>query len=309
MSIRPTELGWKGIVLLTSLGVAFFAAAYSNPFFLILVFCTTLGLLGAAWTVANLRGLRVEVPPSLLVAAGQDATLPVTVRVPGARAAFAVEVDVTLAAFGCATAAIDVARGRIDVSVPLPPLGRGVYAVHEVTLVTRFPFGMFAVRQRLPVACELAAHPRILDAAALRAAGGGTDGDDDRPTRRGRRGSSLRGLRPFRTGDAPGDVHWKATARRGAPVVKEREPEGAEAAAAVVVDLRATGEALEEALSRAATSLVRAVEQRKSIRFAAQGLTCTVRDRRTLARALHFLAGATALPADAPPPRPGVARA
>ncbi|MFO1076935.1 MAG: DUF58 domain-containing protein [Planctomycetota bacterium] len=288
MRVRPTELGWKGILLLVALTVAFYAAAYSNPFFLILVFCAVLGGLGAVWTAANLRGLGLELPRTLTIAAGAEHALPAVVDAGPRHRAFALELQLQVGGALCTTARAAVVAGRTQLSATLPPLPRGVHAVGTARFASRFPFGLFVASRDVAADLELVVHPRLLDA---RACPTGDVAGDGRQGQRGGRGTVVRSLRPFRGGDSVGDVHWKATARRGAPVVKEREPEAA-AGFHVALDLRLQGDAFERELSRAATLLVRAVATGRPARLGARGLDLAVRDQKGLARALRWLATA-----------------
>ncbi len=134
---------------------------------------------------------------------------------------------------------------------------RGVYPLEGVVLATSFPFGLFRKERDVDLPGEVVVWPRTdrrvrdphpagrrtlaTDRALAGAAGGRGD---------------FRGLRPYRPGDDPRDVHWRTTARVGAPTVREferdrsralwlclelRAPEGdaAEAAAETVAALAA----------------------------------------------------------------------
>ena len=104
MGIRPTELGIKGILLLSALVVAFLAASYSNLFFLIVVFCGVLGALGLWWTVRNPRGVRVAVLDAPFAPAGTERQLVISISNPRKAATF----DVGLA--------VDVDGSRIELA-------------------------------------------------------------------------------------------------------------------------------------------------------------------------------------------------
>ena len=57
----PTALGWRGAAFYVTLVGAFFAAPYSNLFFLLLSFLTLLSLLNVWWTTRNFKGVTAEV--------------------------------------------------------------------------------------------------------------------------------------------------------------------------------------------------------------------------------------------------------
>ena len=55
--MRPTRFGLHGLVFYAAMLGAFFAAPYSNLFFLLLGFLTLLGLLGGVAAARNLSGV------------------------------------------------------------------------------------------------------------------------------------------------------------------------------------------------------------------------------------------------------------
>ncbi|MBL8755869.1 MAG: DUF58 domain-containing protein [Planctomycetes bacterium] len=306
MRFRPTDLGWKGLMLLAALVAAFLATAYSNLFFLLLVFSGGLGGLGLAWTFTNLRGLvptHVEVPIS---PAGQPR--PVHVRLRGSRRGHAaVHIALRLPDRIVDVATADTVGSDTLVAGTLPELPRGLVAATAVRLTTTFPFGLFVATREHRVPIEIVTTPA---AATPGQAGGSTDAAGELTAPAGSRGSTIRELRPFRTGDSLGDVHWKASARRGTAVVKERERQQ-DRSTTLVVDRRCTADVLEATLSATMAWVDAATTGAGSLRVVSQGADHRIgdgtRDTRELAR---FLAGASTLPADAPPPPavPGAVR-
>jgi uncharacterized protein (DUF58 family) len=296
--VRPTELGWKGLLLLAALVAAFLATAYSNLFFLLLVFSGGLGGLGLLWTWTNLRGL---VPTHVDVPDGPAGTpRPVHVRLHGKlRGHRAVRIALCLPEGIVPVADADELAAETRVAGTLPARDRGIVAIAAVRLTTTFPFGLFVVGRQQHVPAEIVTTPSAANTAANRAAG---DNAGDALANRGARSSTIRELRPFRTGDALGDVHWKATARRGSAVVKERERQH-DRTTTVVLDRRTDVATLETALATTMAWVEAACTGNGSLRVLSQGADHRVgdgaRDTTALAR---FLAGATVLPDDAPPP-------
>jgi uncharacterized protein (DUF58 family) len=297
--VRPTELGWKGLVLLGALVGAFLATAYSNTFFLMLMFCGALGVLACAWTATNVRGLdvvRVDVP---FAAAGDRRVVHVQLRARRERRdiAIALRVGKDLVPVG----AMAVVDGVTELRGELPSRARGVESVHAVRVTSRFPLGLFAAHVDLPWTAEIVTPPAPAAgaAAAAEAAAAG-----DHLATRGTRSASVQELRPFRSGDALGDVHWKATARRGTPVVVERE-RLIEHGLALVIDRRCAPEQLEHALAVAAAHEVAARERGTLLRVASQGASFAIaRDRTATQRLQRWLADARVAPDDAgDPPR------
>jgi uncharacterized protein (DUF58 family) len=148
---------------------------------------------------------------------------------------------------------------------------RGVYPLETVTLSTSFPFGLFIKERDVDVPGEVVVWPRT-----------------DRPVREprpagervrqtgevfagsaGARGE-YRGLRPYRAGDDPRDVHWRTTARVGHPVVREYERDRSRALW-LCLDLRAVeGEMAETAVEIAAAVAAAAVRRGDAFGLATQ---------------------------------------
>ena len=114
-------------------------------------------------------------------------------------------------------------RGRLE--LPLPSLRRGILRIDRVRLTSSYPFGLFRTWTwvHLPIEVLVYPHPH---------------GSLPRPITSGRQtGASSRGgsgldewmgLRPFRDGDSPRQVDWKAYAREAPLMVKEYSPAGAD---------------------------------------------------------------------------------
>jgi len=100
----------------------------------------------------------------------------------------------------------------------------GLHPVGPVQICTADPLGLFHSRRLLSVIEDFAVFPQVYDVAGLAELGA-------RPSlipqehSAGRPGQSLLplGVREYRAGDDPRRIHWPATARRGALMVKELE--------------------------------------------------------------------------------------
>ncbi|MGI9189339.1 MAG: DUF58 domain-containing protein [Longimicrobiaceae bacterium] len=103
---------------------------------------------------------------------------------------------------------------------------RGAHALGDVHLRVRGPLGLVWREQRIPRADPLSVQPgieglrrqRLLGLRRLRDAG-------VRATRERGEGGSWESLREYVRGDDPRGIDWKATARRGEPMVRLREAE------------------------------------------------------------------------------------
>ena len=100
----------------------------------------------------------------------------------------------------------------------------GVYTVGPLTLSTSDPFGLFHAERGVPDVAPFAVFPRVWPVAGIEKLGARPSLSPQELTL-ARSGQSLAylGVRDFRPGDDLRRIHWPATARRGAPAVKEHE--------------------------------------------------------------------------------------
>ena len=310
MTIRPTPLAWKAAAFSALLVTGFFAAPYQNLFFLLLVFLGALGVLGVWWTLLNARGIRGTVDPMPPFEAGSSASF--TARLTAARGRHTqLRVVLEFSARGgtvLATAAvpvIDAASGsqggrETTAAGDLAALPRGVHIVTRAWVETTYPFGILRVRRALAAPAEIVVHPAP---APLHAApGGGLAALAGAPGGAG--ADQPAGVRDWRDGDEVRRIHWRATARRGRPVVTDHDAlagDGLE----IVLDRRCAPDELEAALSIAAALVLAARDLKERLTVHTQG------DSRTFGpghapfgECLRLLAGAECVAADGPPPPP-----
>lgn len=147
---------------------------------------------------------------------------------------------------------------------------RGVYPLEAVSISTSFPFGLFRKERWVPLPGEVVVWPRS-DRVVPEPRTGGERvhrGGHALAGAAGARGE-YRGLRPYRPGDDPRDVHWRSTARMNEPVVREFERDRAEILW-VCLDLRVPpGHAAEEAAELAASVAASALRQGRPVGLAA----------------------------------------
>jgi uncharacterized protein (DUF58 family) len=159
------------------------------------------------------------------------------------------------------------AAGRAETVWP----ARGVFPLETLTLSTSFPFGLFIKERDVDVPGEAVVWPRadrsVRDprpsGQRVRRSGEAFAGNA------GARGE-YRGLRPYRPGDDPRDVHWKTTARVGHPVIREYERDRSRALW-LCLDLRAPdGDSAETAVEIAASLAAAAVRRGDAFGLATQ---------------------------------------
>ena len=151
---------------------------------------------------------------------------------------------------------------------------RGIYPLGTVTISTSFPFGLFYKERDVELPGELVIWPRhdltlrtaapgagksrALGVALTRAAG--TRGD-------------YRGLREYRHGDDPKDIHWRSSARFVNPVVREYDRDTSESLW-ICLDLAGEpGDPAEGVIEIAASLAARAEAEGKRFGLVAGGRT------------------------------------
>lgn len=151
---------------------------------------------------------------------------------------------------------------------------RGVFPLTAVTISTSFPFGLFRKTRTLEAPGELVIWPRTDRKLRPPSTGGGRSplGGALRVGATGPRGE-YRGLRGYRPGDDPRDIHWRTSARLGTPMVKEYEENRGETLW-VCLDTRGeAGDRAEDAVETAASLVARAFREGRRFGLSAPGVS------------------------------------
>ena len=98
---------------------------------------------------------------------------------------------------------------------------RGRYRLENVSLVTRFPFGLFEKSRRIDDETEVTVYPAGTDASDWVSTVWSAFGEV--PSNRRGLGQDFFGLREYQPGEDRRRIHWKSSARRGDLVVRENE--------------------------------------------------------------------------------------
>jgi uncharacterized protein (DUF58 family) len=101
---------------------------------------------------------------------------------------------------------------------------RGLHRLVGLRLSTRFPFGLLRRSIDVDSAVDLLVYPALIPATAPALASGLAQLGEQQSLARARSGD-FHGLRELRPGDDPRDIHWRTSARRGRPFVREFEEE------------------------------------------------------------------------------------
>ena len=238
--------------LLVTLGVGVAAVnTGNNLLYLAVSLNLSLILLSGVLSEGTLRHVTLKVRLASEAFAGGGAFLAVTCSAEAKRFPGISLVAILRAGVDSATVRFpDIAPGTSATRVvPFRPSLRGEVDSIHASLSTRFPFSLFEKSVELDVPARILVYPRPSPPA--------TRGEDlpvaapsGRPFLSGRAGAFPRGVREHLPADPVRDIHWKATARRGRWMVKEREGE-ATPAIDLWVEESGTQEAFEDRLSDA----------------------------------------------------------
>jgi uncharacterized protein (DUF58 family) len=281
VKLRPTGLGIKAGLFYALVVLVYFAASYSNLFFLLLCFATSLGVCALVGTVRNLVGADAVVAPIDPLPVG---TTP-RVRVEFTGRPTAARVQIRLESG-------DLLAG---------PLPRGIHPVQSAQLVSRWPLGLFRGCVDLEPLEPIVVYPAPISPGEE--GGAGVAGGEEGVPQAADGMMQPSSLREYRPGDSMRRIHWRAMARRGVPVVAEWEAgcgEGYE----FLIDLRCEDEALERALGRIAGFAQKAREEKVPLTLHTQDVVETYgANHRSWHELWRYLAAVRRMPAQsiAPP--------
>lgn len=259
--LRVTRWGWIFVVGSLVIGLA---AIPTGNNLLFLMLGAMLGLITVSgWlSETTIRDLAVRRRVPRGAVAGEPARITYEVRSRKRKLpSFSVEVGeqgYPVRAFVASVGPGETVLGRAEAVWPR----RGVYGLNALTIATSFPFGLFRKERDVEIPDELVVWPRTdRPVRELPTAGGRPQPGSRIPLGAAGARGEYRGLRDFRTGDDPRDVHWKSTARRGSPVVREYERE-ASRAVWFCLDLRDGGSEDAELRVEIAAALIQRATQR-----------------------------------------------
>ncbi len=224
--VRLTKAGWywTGVVI-ALVGIALF----KNINLLLLMGCFVLVLLVVNWLQVR-RSLRritlgVDVPEGVHAISSCRANVVISNQ--SRRSLFRLDVALTWAGVTSITQTTSVmAKGHIAQIHTLHPKHRGMVESARLELRHGYPFGLVEAVRRTDVSCQSWVYPSCGDLELerlLRRLKGKVviRGQRRLTVRHLSEGTDIHGLRPFRAGDSPRWIHWRTTARIGAPMVRE----------------------------------------------------------------------------------------
>ena len=219
--ILPTRGGLAFAALLFVMLLA--GLNYTNSLALLLTFLlAAFALVVMQLCHRNLLGLRVGAVHAPAVFAQRPATLFLTLS----NGSDADRLRVEAGLEGAPTASADVpARGRRQLAIALAPRARGVLQIGRVRVATAHPFGLFRAWTWVHTPIELIVYPVAAGSLPMPTHSAHKPGTR---ARGGSEGDEWLGLRPFRDGDSPRQVDWKAYAREAPLLVKVYQPTASE---------------------------------------------------------------------------------
>jgi len=272
----PTREGWWFLAATLLVGAAAIDAGI-NLYFLTFGMMLCLLAAGIALSELGLAGLRVRrvLPPA--IHAGTPYLMGIALenrkrRLPS----FSIEVEDLIDGRPIEKRCyfLKLPAGRLQETAYRNTMARrGCYRLSGFRLATKFPFGLVPRARIVADADELCVYPALIRApdSLLRGLPAHpAPGRSFAPSRQG----EFRGLRAFRPGDDPRDIHWRSSARRGLPLLREKEDEQTRGVTVILdndPDAAADPAAFERAVSEAAGICVELVQRGFSVGLAVRG--------------------------------------
>jgi uncharacterized protein (DUF58 family) len=234
----PTREGWWFLLLTLVVGAA---AVNAGVNLLFLVFGMMIFLILASGVLSELclRGLEVTRRPPGSIHAGSPYLMGIAVRNRKTRLpTFSLEVEDLVAEKPVDRRCyyLKLPAGRVQETAYRNTLSRRGY--HQLTgfrLSTRFPFGLIRKSRDVDAPMRLLVYPALVNVPDQLISGQRAEEGRRQMKSPSRRGDFY-GLREFRAGDDPRDIHWRASARRGRLFLRESEDESSRTLTVVLED-------------------------------------------------------------------------
>jgi len=110
---------------------------------------------------------------------------------------------------------------------------RGLHDFIGFRISTRFPFGLIRKSRDIEVPTQVLVYPALVPVDALHLEGGMTQQNTSNTTRQSRAGQ-WSGMRDYRPGDDPRQIHWRSSAKRRRLLVRESEEESGKRAVVIL---------------------------------------------------------------------------
>jgi uncharacterized protein (DUF58 family) len=297
-TLRPTRAGWVFFAFTLGVGLAALNTG-NNLLYMIHALLLSFLALSGVLSESALRGIRVRriLPAELVAERSSQIALELAndqPRIP----AFAIVVEDFVASVGDAHEATGRAfalriepGARETRSYGFVPRRRGALAFSGVRVSTRFPFGLFSKAMWVDLPHAALVYP-ALDPLDVR---GGRAGEPRHAEQTGGSGGTApeaAGLRAYAPGDAFRRIHWRASLRRDALMIREPEQDRRrEVTIRLATRGVSPGEAFERDVRRAASEVAAHLAAGERVALHSDGATFLPGDgARHRAQLLAYLA-------------------
>jgi uncharacterized protein (DUF58 family) len=219
--VLPTRAGYGFALLLILMLVA--GLNYANSLALFFTF-----FLGGFTLVVmhqchrNMLGTQLLIADAQPTFAQHPGTLHLTFENPATNARFRIAAGVDKDP----TTATDLpARGRNQILLSVPAPKRGIVHLDRIHLITTHPFGLFRTWTWVHAPIQMLVYPQPRGLLPMPTGAGNKSGTTSLADAGA---DEWMGLRPFRDGDSPRQVDWKAYAREAPLLVKEYSAQASE---------------------------------------------------------------------------------
>ncbi len=235
MIVPSQRMLWAALIAGVPLAaVAGLAPAWSLPCALALGAAAAIAIGDAVFALRKLDRITARVPEFIRLTKGVPATLPVTID-NGLARPMPLRLGLILPAGVESEKIAETAiapPGTSRIEWPCSAVARGDHLLREAHLEIASGLGLWQARGTRAAVCELRVYPNLRDRATaslfLKQEAG------LRLRRQVGKGREFDNLRHYLPGDSFEDIHWKATARRGFPIVKLYRVEHAQEVYAVI---------------------------------------------------------------------------
>jgi uncharacterized protein (DUF58 family) len=261
-TLRPTRAGWIFFAFTLGVGLAALNTG-NNLLYMIHALLLSFLVLSGVLSESALRGIRVRrILPAELVAerAGQIALEIVNQQPRIPSFAIVAEDFVRLDAHEHAATgrafALRIGPGERETrSYAFAPSRRGALEFSGVRVATRFPFGLFSKAMWIDLPQSAVVYP-ALDPVSTQAGRASEPRHAEQAGGSGGAAAEAASLRPYAPGDAFRRIHWRASLRRDALLIREPEQDRRrEVAVRLATRGVAPGDAFERDVRRAASEI------------------------------------------------------
>ncbi len=246
-----TLLLFSATALPATLALAFAGLGWETVAGVVLLICAVAGI-DAMRAVARLRGLRTEFPPRLNLTRNRQGILVFSIEDLGGmsralRVGLELPEGITSPYTDCPVRLPRDGR-RITVSWPVTGAARGIYDLARCHLRAPSPLGLWHCQSVAQPGTRLHVYPDLFGERKKLAALFLNRGEAlIHPHRQVGQGREFEKLRLYLPGDSLGDIHWKASAKRGHLVTKEFQLERTQEVYVIIDASRLSGRRTEAA--------------------------------------------------------------